>query len=528
VARILVIEDEENLRFTIRRALTKAGYFVTDVADLGAARKATHDSDFDVVLTDIALGAHDNGLDFVRELRSDAVGFDGTIVVMTAFSSVENAISALRLGADDYLQKPLSLEELGLQVAKWIEHRRLARKVKLYERLEKSREQEWEVIGNSPAWRSTLAMADKLAAIPLPSGEGERDGRMGDGALPCILITGETGVGKGVLARQIHTRAYEHAKRQGQKDAGECPFVHVNCSALPASLVEGELFGHEKGAFTDAREARAGLFEMADGGTIFLDEVSETPLEFQAKLLTVVEHGVFRRVGGTKERRVRVRVIAASNQNLEERVKAGQFRRDLLYRLNAFTVRISPLRERAHDAVLIAEVMLDRLGRRYGRPGRLLSPAARAAIQAHDWPGNVRELVNAVQRAVMLSDDGDIEPEDLGLTDMNTDILSPTTSHASTTLPDVSADRNGFITDPRAANGSHHSVGTPHSGLSFDFERGIHKATDVEKELIMQALRFTKGNVSRAAKLIGMQRSSMRYRIDRYGLERYVVEVANR
>jgi DNA-binding NtrC family response regulator len=332
-------------------------------------------------------------------------------------------------------------------------------------------------------------------------------------------------VGKGVLARYIHQRACEHARKQGAKEAADAPFVHVNCSALPATLVEGELFGHEKGAFTDASEARPGLFEMADGGTIFLDEVSETPLEFQAKLLTVLEHGVYRRVGGTKERRVRVRVIAASNQNLEERVKAGAFRRDLLYRLNAFTVRIAPLRERGRDAVLIAEVMLERLGRRYGRPNQALSETARGAIMSHDWPGNVRELVNAAQRAVMLSDDSEIEPEDLGLTDMNTDMLTAThSSYAPSTH-----DRSGFVAESRAhATASAAPVASPRADITFDFERGIHKAAEVEKELIMQALRFTKGNVSRAAKLIGMQRSSMRYRIDRYGLERYVVEVANR
>lgn len=525
MAKILVIEDEENLRFTIRKTLTKAGYAVVDVADLGSARKAMQDTDFDVVLTDVMLGSHDNGLEFVRELRSDTVGFDGTVVVMTAFSSMENAIAAMRMGADDYLQKPLSLEELGLQVGKWIEHRRLARKVKLYERLEKSREQEWEAVGESPAWRSTLTMADRLAAIPLPSTDAQKASGNGGGALPCILITGETGVGKGVLARYIHQRACEHARRQGSREA-DAPFVHVNCSALPATLVEGELFGHEKGAFTDAREARPGLFEMADGGTIFLDEVSETPLEFQAKLLTVLEHGVYRRVGGTKERRVHVRVIAASNQNLEERVKAGAFRRDLLYRLNAFTVRIAPLRERGRDAVLIAEAMLERLGRRYGRPDQALSEMARAAILSHDWPGNVRELVNAAQRAVMLSDDPEIEPEDLGLSDMNTDML--TAPHASYAAP--SHERNGFAAESRthATPTPGASAGLGRSDITFDFERGIHKAADVEKELIMQALRFTKGNVSRAAKLIGMQRSSMRYRIDRYGLERYVVEVANR
>lgn len=518
MANILVIEDEENLRFTIRRALTKAGYAVVDVAELASARAAIQQTDFDVILTDVMLGPHDNGLDFVRELRSDAMGFDGTVVVMTAFSSVENAVSAMRLGADDYIQKPLSLEELGLQVNRWIEHRTLKKRLKLYERLEKSREQEQEAIGESPAWRNTLAIADRLAAIPLPTADvAAKPGTSGvtgpsSGGLPCILITGETGVGKGVLARYIHARAVAHARSTGAKDAADAPFVHVNCSALPATLVEGELFGHEKGAFTDAREARPGLFEMADGGTIFLDEVSETPLEFQAKLLTVVEHGVFRRVGGSKERRVRVRVIAASNQNLDERVRQGGFRRDLLYRLNAFTVSIPPLRDRGNDSVIIAGTMVDRLARRYAQSNKRLSEASMIAIRSHQWPGNVRELVNCVQRAVMLSDGDQIEPDDLGLTDMPTDL---------TTL----APSSGTFADTFAAPQGSPARG---SGLTFDFEHGIHTAAEVEKELIMQALKHTRGNVSRAAKLIGMQRSSMRYRIDRYGLEQYVVEVANR
>jgi DNA-binding NtrC family response regulator len=512
VATILILEDDETLRFTIRKAMTNGGHKVVETGSVVAARAALLEAEFDVVLTDIDLKTRETGLDFVRELRSDAVGYEGVILVMTGLSSIANAVDAMRSGADNYLPKPVSLEELGFQVSKWIEHRKLSKRVQLYERLEKSREQ--EAFGESPAWRSTLAMADRLATIPLPSASGPGD-RSPDGttALPCILITGETGVGKGVLARHIHAQACAAARQTGSKAAPDAPFVHVNCSALPATLVEGELFGHEKGAFTDAREARPGLFEMADGGTIFLDEVSETPLEFQAKLLTVVEHGVFRRVGGSKERRVHVRVIAASNQDLDERAKSGGFRRDLLYRLNAFTARIPPLRERGHDAVLIAEAMCDRLGRRYGRPGRSLSEQARMALLAHDWPGNVRELVNAVQRAVMLSDGPEIEPEDLGLADMNTELLSPTLSPPT--------DRPAFLTDP-----TEHAP--PSSGLTFDFEHGTHRAADVEKELIMQALRFTRGNVSRAAKLIGMQRSSVRYRIDRYGLEQYVVEIANR
>jgi transcriptional regulator with GAF, ATPase, and Fis domain len=288
--------------------------------------------------------------------------------------------------------------------------------------------------------------------------------------------------------------------------------VHINCSALPATLVEGELFGHEKGAFTDAREARAGLFEMAEGGTVFLDEISEMPLELQAKLLLVVEQGAFRRVGGVKERSVRTRVIAASNQNLNERVQNGTFRRDLLYRLNGFTINIPPLRDRADDSFRIATAALERLTRRHARPGMSFSPASRLAILGHDWPGNVRELVNAVQRAVMLAESNIIQPQDLG--------LAPAKAVA------MPAQSNGTAhpTQPRPPA----PPSTTPNGVVFDFEKGVHTADEVEKALLMQALDYTKGNVSRAAKLIGMQRSSLRYRIERYNLDHYVVEAARK
>jgi DNA-binding NtrC family response regulator len=505
VAKILVIEDEDNLRFTIKRALTKAEYAVTDVASLRDARAALAQSDFDLILTDVFLGHHDNGLDFVKELRAEAIGFDGTIVVMTAFSSVENAVAAMRLGADDYIQKPLSLEELGLQVAKWLHHRKTAQRLRLYERLERTRAQDEEPLGASPAWKQCLSLGERLAGIPLPpaldTGKAVAQAASASRSLPCILITGETGAGKGVLARHIHARALAQARASGCKE--DAPFVHVNCSSLPAASVESELFGVEKSPLpaTETREARPGLFEMADGGTIFLDEVAETPLELQAKLLSVLEHGTFRRVGGTRERRVRVRVIAASNQNLEHRAASGAFRRDLLYRLNAFTIRIPALRERADDVLLLADDLLGKTARRFNKPRRPLSDAARSALSAHDWPGNVRELVNAVQRAVMLSDGPLIEPADLGLSESPAD--------------------DGAPIDPDAP--------APGAGsLTFDFKRGVHTASGVEKELIMQALRHTRGNVSRAAKLINMQRSSLRYRIDRYKLDQYVLEVASR
>lgn len=487
------------------------------VAEAGSATEAralTAQHEYDLVLSDIGLG-EESGIDFVREMREE--GYDGVAVLMTGNATIETAIQALRLGADDYLIKPLRMDELSIQVQRWIEHRRLARRVRLYERIERSRNPVDEIVGESAAWRSALGLASRLAGIPIQAEAGAKEGEgagvfsatggSGGGALPCILLVGETGVGKGVLARYIHLEATRVASRGrgvaaagsgggGDVEGNMPPFVHVNSSALPASLIEAELFGHEKGAFTDAAEARVGLFEMADGGTIFLDEISEMPLDLQAKLLLVVEQGVFRRVGGSKERRVRARVIAASNQELELRASAGTFRRDLLYRLNAFTIRIPPLRERGNDSVLVAQAMLERYGRRYGRDGLELTESAERAIRQHVWPGNVRELSNAVQRAAMLSESTEITPVDLGLAG---------TGKIGHTGGDLS--RGG-------------------GQIVFDFEAGVHTAEDVERLLIQQALEYTKGNVSRAAKLIGLQRSSLRYRIERYQLDSFIAEIS--
>jgi len=491
VAKILLIEDDGDLRFAIAKTLRKAGHDVAEAASAVQARGYLTGTVPDMVLTDLALtSAGHEGLDIIRELREGREAFEGVIVAMTGNATVETAVAAMRLGADDYLTKPLHTEELILSVPRWLESRRLRQRVQLYERLEKTRDQEFEALGSSAAWRGALDLATRLSAVPLPP-EAETSHPT---PLPCFLLLGETGAGKGVLARHIHAQACRVAATGGQ---GEPPFVHVNCSALPANLVEGELFGHERGAFTDAREARAGLFEMADGGTIFLDEVSETPLELQSKLLVVVESGHFRRIGGTKERRVRVRVIAASNQDLDAKVAQGRFRRDLLFRLNAFTVQIPPLRERGDDVLAIARVMIERFRRQFGRPECRLSQRAEQALKDHPWPGNVRELVNACQRAAMLADGPEIGPAELGL------------GAAGTAL--------------RAASGTGAEAARPaRGGLNFDFESGVHRAADVERELIIQSLRFTRGNVSRAARLIGMQRSSLRYRIERYGLQAHV------
>jgi DNA-binding NtrC family response regulator len=490
MAKILTIEDEDNLRLSIRRSLAKAGHDVAEASSIAAGRPLALSGDFDVVLTDVNLGDGSGG-DLVRELRAD--GFEGVILLMTAFGTIESAVRAMKDGADDYLQKPLSLEELALLINRSLENRALRNRVRLYERIEQAREPALgEALGESPEWLKTLATADRLAALPIPGSGGAGGPTTGGAPLPTVLLLGETGAGKGVLARFIHARASQTASTP-------TPFVHVNCSALPPTLVESELFGHEKGAFTDAKAAREGLFEMAEGGTIFLDEIGDMPPELQTKLLLIVEQGVFRRVGGSKERRVRARVIAATNQDLAARVGEGKFRRDLLYRLNAFVLRIPPLREREGDAMLLAESFLRRAEREFGRDGLRFSDSAARSLRDHDWPGNVRELANAIQRAAMLAQGPEVVPEDLGLGAVR-------------------------LTPRPAARDAERNLET--GDLIFDFEAGTHTAEEVERALIVQALEHCRGNVSRAAKLIGMNRGSLRYRIERYALEGAVQEAA--
>ncbi len=486
MASILVIEDEENLRFSVARRLAKAGHDVMEASMQRDAWRLAQERDFDLILTDINL-PDGSGVDLLARLRAD--GFEGAIVLITAYATVESAVDAMKKGADEYLQKPVSLEELAIVVERVLKTRRMRARLDLYERLERARESERAIVGESDCWREALSLTERFADATAPP-ESSRE--ISEAGLPTILLIGETGSGKGLLARHIH----ERTRAAGEDD--EAPFIHVNCSALPAPLVESELFGHEKGAFTDARSARPGLFEMAEGGTIFLDEIAEMSADLQAKLLLVLEHGRYRRVGGTKERVMRARVAAATNQNLEKRVEEDRFRRDLFFRLNTFTIEIPPLRERGDDVMLLAEDLLRRFGRRHARPDLRLSGSARIALKRHAWPGNVRELMNVIQRAVMLAPEDEIKPADLGLS--------------------ASAERKSPQPSTNASNGD----------LVFDFEGGVHNAEQVERTLITQALDYTKGNVSRAARLIGMNRSSFRYRLERFGLEEYVQQAAQK
>ncbi|MFM9956911.1 MAG: sigma-54-dependent transcriptional regulator [Phycisphaerales bacterium] len=503
MAKLLVIEDEENLRFSITRALRKDGHEVVETARLDDASELLRHTAFDGVITDVNLGPGPDpspgtdrtGIDLIRSLREE--GFEGAAVVITAYGTVEKAVEAMRLGADDYLQKPLRLDELSLVVARTLEARRTRARLSLYERGEAARAEAERPIGRSPGWLSTISLAERFARLPLPAaGEGAT------APVPMILLLGETGVGKGVLARHVHATAV------GLGTTSDAPFVHVNCSALPSALIESELFGHERGAFTDARSARAGLFEMAEGGTIFLDEIGDLPLELQGKLLLVVEHAAYRRVGGARERRASVRIIAATNQDLAARAGKGLFRADLFYRLSAFTVTIPALRDRADDIVPLAEAVLERSVRAYRGTARRFSTGALEALRRHQWPGNVRELANAVQRAAMLCEHEEVSAADLA-------------------LPQCGNPLRSAPLDPAAgADASHHDAvngaALTNGAVRFDFSKGPCSADEVERQLIIQALHHAQGNVSKAARLIGMNRGSLRYRIERANLEHLV------
>jgi len=485
-ASILIVDDDENVRFTLRHLLESEGHEVREAATLEAGTRAIREHDVDLILNDINLG-EESGIDLVRLAREE--GFEGPIVMITAFASIESAVEAMRAGADDYLQKPLRLDEVDVVVHRLLASSRERRRLRLYERIERARQMEIRPIGESEGWCRTLRAAERLAAIPLSAKNGDRV----TGSLPTILVTGETGTGKGVLARYID----ECARRAGGAEAP--PLVHVNCTALPPTLVESELFGHEKGAFTDARTAREGLFEMADGGTIFLDEIGDMPLELQAKLLTIIEEGTFRRVGGSRARSVSARIIAATNRDLKALSQEGRFRSDLFYRLSTFTIEIPALRERGRDALAIAKAMLARFGEQYGRPGLALSEDAEQAIVGYAWPGNVRELVNVIQRVVVLCEGDSVTPADLGQVGVELGAL----------------DAKGAARDAT-------------SGCRFDFAGGSVTAEGVERDLLIQALEHTRGNISKAAALVGMRRTTFRYRLERQGIEHMAKEIAHR
>jgi DNA-binding NtrC family response regulator len=378
--RVLVADDEKNLRELIMRELSRKGHEVEGAPDGDVALAMLRESPFDVVILDMRMPRRE-GLDVLRELQGLAES--PQVIVMTGFQDVANAVEAMKLGAYDYLTKPTKIEELDVLIRKAAEKALLLRdNAALHARTEGAQPFAG-IVTRSLAMQDALRIIDRVA--PTDS---------------TVLILGESGTGKELVARAIHERSTRASR----------PFVPIHCGALPREVFESELFGHEKGAFTGAITAKPGLVELADGGTLFLDEIGEMEADSQVKVLRALETGMFFRVGGTRPRRVDVRLVAATNRDLAEAMKQGQFRQDLYYRINTITVRLPALRDRRDDITILALHFLEQKAV-YG--AKRLSAAALAALEAYDWPGNVRELLHAIERAVILAKTDEIQPDDL-------------------------------------------------------------------------------------------------------------------
>lgn len=398
-AVVLVVEDDDAMRELLVEELAEAGF---EVASAGGGRAgiehALRDS-VDLVITDLRMPDLD-GFDLIRDLKASSSS--PHIIMITAFGSIETAIKAVKLGAHDYITKPFEIEELILAADKALKERRLRQQVTRLQREVEGKYRFGNIVGESDAMQEVLALVPRIASSEVS-----------------VLVTGESGTGKELIARAIH---YNSPRANG-------PFVAVNLAAIPAQLIESELFGHKKGAFTDAHNDRAGLFVEANGGTLFLDEIGELALELQAKLLRVLQERELRPIGATRIERVDVRVVAATNRDLEEMMQQGVFREDLYYRLNVIDLRLPPLRKRVDDILPIADHLLDLHAQRSTPPRRVhLSAEAQRALLSYHWPGNVRELQNSIERGIALCRDYVIEAQDLPhqvLQHDSTDFLAP-------------------------------------------------------------------------------------------------------
>jgi DNA-binding NtrC family response regulator len=468
--KILIVDDEESVRWTLAEGARGWGYECSEAGSVATALAAFDADRPSVLLVDINL-PDGTGLDVLHEVkRRDQ---QAVVIMITADVTVGNTIEALRGGAYDFIGKPVNLEELRLAVRNGIEVAGLRREVSSA-RKERARQYNFEqLIGKSPAMKEVISLARKIAESEVSS----------------VLLQGESGTGKDLLAKAAH---YASRRR-------DFPFVAINCAAIPATLIESELFGYEKGAFTDARSRKEGLFEQAEGGTLFLDEIGELELSLQAKLLRVLEEGSFRRVGGLRNIPLDVRIIAASNRDLKSESEAGRFRPDLYYRLSVIQIDVPPLRDRQDDVILLAEHLIEAFNLQLRKRVRGLAPEVARIFRQYSWPGNVRELRNVIERAMILEDGPFITTAYLakGLVSGDSALANPTP---------------GVLKDSTDSGSSRHSGGfeLPAEGISLE---------QVEMSLVEQALARTNGNQTRAAALLGISRDQLRYRLKKLTLE---------
>ncbi len=458
---ILLVEDKAELRAMLRKALERAGYTVDEAADGSAAVEKIRNRRYVLVLTDLKLPGC-SGIEVLRVAKQA----DSTIPVLliTAYGSVEEAVTAMKEGAFDFIQKPVDLDHLKLLIERAAWQQELLWENLLLREEYTARYGFPRIVGEHPTMKEASQQVQRVAATD-----------------STVLLLGESGTGKELFARAVHHLSPRH----------DHPFVALNCAAIPEGLVENELFGHERGAYTGAGARKIGKLELAHRGTFFLDEIGELPLAIQSKLLRVLEERKFERVGGTQEIEVDVRIVVATNKDLRAAVEAKTFREDLFFRISAVPITIPPLRERGDDVFLLAEHFLERFRREFGKPALALSEEARARLQSYPWPGNVRELQNAIERAVILSDGHEI-----GVAALHLPAARPTSAE----MPEGMLEEN------------------------FNWEGALHEVSEralahIERFKIETALRESKWNKSRAAEKLGISYKTLLSKIRTLGLE---------
>ncbi len=464
--RILIVDDEAGVRASLSGILSDEGYRVDAVETGEAGVKAVESNRYELALLDVWLP----GIDGIETLtRIQAIDPDLPVVVISGHGTVETAVKAVRLGATDFIEKPLSLERILLAVSNSLRRRKLEQEVRA---LKAEVEHKHQIVGESEVVKELL----RVIAQAAPS-----NGR--------VLITGENGTGKELVARGIH--------QQSLRSGG--PFVEVNCAAIPEELIESELFGHTKGSFTGATASRKGKFEIADGGTLFLDEIGDMTLKTQAKVLRALQEQKIEPVGGTASVNVDVRVIAATNKNLEDEIRKGTFREDLYFRLNVIPIHVRPLRERRSDIPLLVKHFSKEYAAEYGKHVKDYSPEAMEMLSAHDWPGNVRELRNMVERLVIMAKGDVVQVSDLGV------LRSPLVAETAAPAPGApSADPGSAVAGAAVLNG--------------DFESLALAREDFERRYIARKHEACHGNMSRTAEALGVERSYLYKKMKALGL----------
>lgn len=451
---VLIVDDDNLICLSLKKVLQKMGYAVETCMEGDKVLERVEEFQPDVILLDIYLTTH-NGLDILRDLQKKF--FHIPVIMITGYSDVKIAVTAMKLGAFDFLLKPIDLEQLQIVLNKSVEHLKLKNEVERYHSILKEDEITRDYFGRSKTVARLLSNVEKLAKSDTT-----------------ILLEGESGTGKEVFAKFIHQQSM-------RKNSA---FITINCAAIPKELAESELFGHEKGAFTGAAlKTKLGKFELADGGTILLDEIGELTLDLQVKLLRVLQEKTFYRLGGEKEISVNVRVVAATNRNLEEEIKKGNFREDLYYRLNVAKVIIPPLRDRKEDIPVLAYSFLKEFAVKFNKNIKRIDPEAMAFLEMQYWKGNVRELRNTIERAVLMLEGDEIKEQHLSF-------LPP--------VKQASVEDDKFV------------LKVPPKGVSIDL---------VLRTLILKTLDITKGNQVKAAKILGLSRSKLRYRMEQLGIE---------